>query len=202
MQNDSIGVILLAAGASTRLGKPKQLLHFQDVTLLRRSAKFALAASNRVIVTLGSRIGILKKEIEDLPVEIVENKDWETGMSGSIKIALKKLLADFDELKAVIVMVCDQPFVDESLLEKIITKFQETDSLIVACQYQNTLGVPALFHRQLFSELLALDAQTGAKRLIKKYHALAAAVQFPEGAFDIDTPDDYENLMYNFRNER
>ncbi len=199
MQTDSIGVILLAAGVSARLGEPKQLLRFRGETLLRRSAKIALAASNRVIVTLGARIGILRKEIEDLPVEIVENKNWETGMSSSIKVGLKKFLDDADKMKAIIVMVCDQPFVNENLLGKIITKFQETGSPIVACEYQNALGVPALFHRKLFPELLALDAQTGAKQLIKKYQAQTAAISFPEGAFDIDTPADYENLMENFK---
>lgn len=199
MPTDLIGVILLAAGASTRLGKPKQLLQFQGETLLRRSVKTALTVSNRVIVTLGSRIEILRKEIEDLPVEIVENKDWATGMSGSIKVGLKKFLDDADKVKAVIVMVCDQPFVNEKLLEKIITKFQETDSPIVACEYQNALGVPTLFHRKLFPELLALDAQTGAKQLIKKYRAQTAAISFPEGAFDVDTLADYKNLMENFK---
>jgi len=199
MQTDSIGVILLAAGVSARLGEPKQLLRFRGETLLRRSAKIALAASNRVIVTLGARIEILRKEIEDLPVVIVENKNWATGMSGSIKVGLKKFLDDADQLKAIIVMVCDQPFVNENLLEKIITKFQETGSPIVACEYQNALGVPALFCKNLFPELLALNAQTGAKQLIKKYHAQTAAISFPEGAFDIDTPADYANLMENFK---
>ena len=202
MPTDSIGVILLAAGASTRLGEPKQLLQFQGETLLRRQAKIALAASNRVIVTLGSQIEFTQKEVADLPVAIVENVNWENGMSGSIRVGLEKLLDDADQLEAVVVMVCDQPFVDENLLEKIVVKFQETDLLIVACAYQNTLGVPALFHRKLFPELLALDAQTGAKRLIKKYHAQATAIQFPEGAFDIDTSADYEKLMETFGSER
>ncbi len=163
MQTDTIGVILLAAGASVRLGKAKQLLQFRGETLLRRSAKNALAVSNRVVVTLGARSEILQKEIEDLPVQIAENKDWETGMSGSIKIGLEKLLADDDGLKAVILMVCDQPFVEEILLSEIIEKFEQTNSLIVACEYQETLGVPALFSAKLFPELLALDSQKGAK---------------------------------------
>ncbi len=199
MQPNTVGVILLAAGASIRLGEPKQLLKLQGETLLRRSAKTALSVSNRVVVTLGSQIEMLRTEIEDLPVEIVENNDWETGMSSSIKVGLKKFLDDPDELKAVIVMVCDQPLVNENLLEKIISKFQEIDAPIVACQYRNTLGVPALFHKNLFPELLALDSQTGAKRLIKKYHAQTAAISFSEGAFDVDTPADYENLLKNLK---
>ena len=194
MPTDSIGVILLAAGSSARLGKPKQLLKFQGETLLRHQTKIALGASASVTVTLGSRIEIVRKEVEDLPVEIVENEDWESGMSSSIRVGLKKLLDD-DRLKAAIVMVCDQPFVTKTLLEKIIAKFQETDSLIVACAYRNTFGVPALFHRRLFPELLALDAQAGAKHLIQKYAARAEAILFPEGAFDVDTPADYEKLI-------
>jgi len=195
MQADSVGIILLAAGASARLGKPKQLLNFRGETLLRRSAKVALAASARVVVTLGARIEILRTEVEDLPVEIVQNTGWESGMSGSIKVGLHQLLDDAVQPSAVIVMVCDQPFVTAGLLEKIIAKFHETGSLIVACAYQNTLGTPALFHQNLFPELLALDARTGAKRLIKKYRSATTAIAFPEGAFDVDTPGDYENLL-------
>ncbi len=199
MQIDSVGIILLAAGASARMGEPKQLLRFQGETLARRAAKIALAVSTRVVVTLGARIEITRIEVEDLPVEIAENVNWKAGMSGSIKVGLERLLSDSKELKAVILMVCDQPFVDEITLGKIIKTFGQTNPLIVACEYQNTLGVPALFHRKLFPELLALDAQTGAKRLIKKYHAQTAAISFPEGAFDVDTPADYENLMENFK---
>jgi molybdenum cofactor cytidylyltransferase len=181
------------------MGEPKQLLQFQDETLLRRSAKIALAVSNRVVVMLGFRIGILKKEILDLPVEAVENIEWETGMSGSIKIGLEKLLAeDSDKLKAVIIMACDQPLVDEKLLGELIENYENANSLIVASEYQNTLGVPALFSAQLFPELLTLDSQTGAKQLIKKYQAQAISISCPEGAFDIDTPADYDNLLKNF----
>lgn len=198
MKTNSIGIILLAAGASVRLGKPKQLLRFRGETLLRRSANIALAVSKNFVITLGANLKILRQEIENLPVQIAENKDWKEGMSGSIKIGLEKLADIGESINAVIIMVCDQPFVDENLLRKIIEKFEQTDALIVACEYQNTLGVPALFHRKLFPELLALDAQTGAKQLIKKYQSQLAVVPFPEGAFDIDTLADYENLTKNF----
>ena len=195
MQTDSIAVILLAAGASIRLGKPKQLLQFQGETLLRRSAKTALAVSNRVVVTLGANIEIMRKQIEDLSIQIAENNNWETGMSSSIRSGLEKLLADANEPEAVILMVCDQPFADDKLLEEIISAYKEKNSLIVACEYQNTLGVPALFDKTLFPELLALDSSAGAKQLIKKHRAQTAEISFPKGVFDIDTPKDYENLI-------
>lgn len=199
IKTDSTGIILLAAGESSRLGEPKQLLQFKGETLLRRTAKIALGVSKAVVVALGANIEMMSGEIADLPVQIAENKDWKTGMSGSIKIGLEKLLAHKTRIKSVIVLVCDQPFVDEKLLREIIKKFKETDALIVACEYQNTLGVPALFSAKLFPEIFALDAQTGAKQLIKKYNAQTAIVPFPEGAFDIDTPTDYENLKRDFK---
>jgi molybdenum cofactor cytidylyltransferase len=164
---DSIAVILLAAGASIRLGEPKQLLQVQGETLLRRSAKFALAVSSQIVVTLGSNVEKMRGEIEDLPVEVSENKDWKTGMSGSIKTGLEKLLADTNNLEAVIVMVCDQPLPMTRLLEKIISAYNETNSLIVACEYQNTLGVPR-FSRGLF-RLLSSRHSNGASHDNKKY---------------------------------
>ncbi|MCY7375292.1 MAG: nucleotidyltransferase family protein [Pyrinomonadaceae bacterium] len=198
MQTNLIGIILLAAGASRRLGTAKQLLEFQNQTLLRRSAEIALQVSGKVVVTLGAQSEMLRKEIVDLSVEIVENKDWEAGMGGSVKIGLEKLLATNRDLRGVIIMVCDQPFVNGDLLKKIVAKYEATNSPIVASQYENTLGVPALFSAKLFAELLALEHFQGAKQLIKKHLTETVSVSFPGGAFDIDTPRDYENLLKKF----
>ncbi|MDQ2747020.1 MAG: nucleotidyltransferase family protein [Acidobacteriota bacterium] len=198
MPSDSIGIILLAAGASVRLGAAKQLLEFQNQTLLRRSAEIAVQISVAVVVTLGARSELLRREIEDLPLAVVENEDWKQGMGGSAKIGLKKLLETNAELRGVIIMVCDQPFVSVDLLEKIIAEFDEMNAPIIACQYASTLGVPALFAAELFPELLALKPAHGAKHLIKKHLSKTVAVPFPEGAFDIDTAADYEKLLKNF----
>lgn len=198
MKFEQIGVILLAAGQSARLGKPKQLLHFQGESLLRRSVRAALAVSGQVVAVLGAKPEIIRAEIEDLPVSIAENSGWEKGMSGSIKCGLEKLLAAENKVEAVIVTVCDQPFADEILLSKIIAAFRETGCLIAACEYADTLGVPALFHKNIFPEILALEAAAGAKRLMSKHPGQTVAVSFPEGAIDIDTPNDYENLIRKF----
>ena len=199
MKSNLIGIILLAAGASSRLGEAKQLLEFQNQTLLRRSAETALQISANVVVTLGARSEIIRLEIEDLPLKIAENKSWETGMGGSIKIGLAKLIETRSNLKGVIIMVCDQPFADANLLEKLIAKRQETNALIVAAEYENTRGVPALFAAKMFPELLALESSDGAKTLLKKYRKQVISVPFPEGAFDIDTLADYEKLLENRR---
>lgn len=198
MKTNVIGTILLAAGASMRMGEPKQLLPFQGASLLRRQAQTALGASDAAVVVLGANAEIIKNEIADLPVQIAENADWQTGMSGSISCGLKTLLAGETKLEAVIITVCDQPLVDEHLLGKLVEKFRETAALIVACEYEATRGVPALFSRALFAELLALDETGGAKQIIKKYESQTAAVPFPGGAFDVDTKSDYEKLLRDF----
>ena len=198
MQSGLIGIILLAAGASARLGKAKQTLEFRNQTLLRRSAETALKVSAKVAVTLGARSAVVRKEIAGLSVLIAENKDWEAGMGGSVKIGLKKLLENNSDLRGVIIMVCDQPFVSIELLKKILAKYAETNAPIVACEYENTLGVPAFFSAKMFPELLALESSKGAKYLIEKHLAEAVSVLFPEGAFDIDTPEDYENLINKY----
>ncbi len=198
MKSGLTGIILLAAGASVRLGEAKQLLEFGNQTLLRRSAATALQISENVVITLGARSEIMRREIEDLPVKIAENKDWEAGMGGSVKIGLEKLIETDGNLEGVIIMVCDQPFVRADLLGKLISKYEETKALIVACEYENTLGVPAFFSAPIFPELLALEPSHGAKTLIKKHREQVISVEFPEGAFDIDTPEDYEKLIKNF----
>lgn len=198
MKSNLIGVIVLAAGASHRMGAAKQTLKFKGETLLRRSAETALQTSRYVVIALGARREILRREIEDLPVAITENKDWQSGMGGSLKISLAELLKSGENFGGVIVMVCDQPFVSVDLLGKISAEFEQTDSLIVACEYENTRGVPALFSEKLFAEMLSLESSDGAKKLIKKYASETAVVSFPEGAFDVDTPADYERLMKNF----
>lgn len=198
MESNLTGIVLLAAGASSRMGKAKQLLEFQAKSLLRCSTETALQISDAVVVTLGARSEILLAEIADLPVQIIENKDWETGMGSSIKAGLEKLLKENKSLKSAIILVCDQPFVNADLLQKIVAEFERTNASIVACEYENTLGVPALFSQEIFPELLALNSKHGAKFLIETHLSNVVRVPFPEGAFDVDTPEDYERLIENF----
>src|SRR6266852_5251622 len=104
-------------------------------------------------------------EIDGLPVEIVVNNDWQDGTSSSIKIGLNRLLADEPELTAVIFMLCDQPFVDRDTITALIEGYRTSKKPIVACEYENTPGVPALFAREVFAELMALEDDIGAKQV-------------------------------------
>lgn len=194
-KKSKIGLIILAAGASVRMGKPKQSLEFKGRTLLQRAVQTAYDSKCRpIVVVLGSRIDILKNEIKDFDVQIAENADWENGMSSSIKIGLEKVLEMNNQISGVVIMVCDQPFVSAELINRLIEGFEKTENLIIASQYAETLGVPALFGKQIFPRLLELDNSGGAKEIIRQFQNETIAVSFEKGNFDIDTPNDYLKL--------
>ena len=191
----SIAVIILAAGRSARLGSPKQLLSYRGKTLLQHTIDTALESqASPILVVLGSGKDAIKKELEQKQVFILENSSWESGMASSISCGITNLQELAPESKAVILMVCDQPFVNAKLLNNLITKHKDTRQSIVASSYANTLGTPALFHQSLFSELLVLEGESGAKSLIKKYSLQTGFVSFDQGSIDIDTRENYRNL--------
>ncbi len=193
---EKIGILILAAGASSRLGEAKQLLKFEGKTLLRRAALTALATETRLVtVVLGSNADVLKKEIEDLPLETIVAENWQEGMSRSIRAGLLQIIEAAPDLAAVIVLLCDQPLITSQTIKNLIEEYQNTKKQVVAAEYNQTLGVPALFAAEKFDDLLALQGDAGARSLIKKQAASELAkIAVPEAAFDVDTPDDYKKL--------
>lgn len=190
-----IGLIVLAAGSSSRLGTPKQLLKLKGETLLRRIAREALASECRpVVVVLGAEIENCTSQIKDFGVCIAENFEWKSGMGSSIKRGLEIILEINTSLDAVVLTVCDQPFVTKKVINDLIKTFRKTKALIVASAYQETLGVPSLFSKTLFPLLMDLKQSSGAKQIIRQFPAETQNISFPAGAIDIDTPQDAEKL--------
>ncbi|HEV8427808.1 MAG TPA: nucleotidyltransferase family protein [Pyrinomonadaceae bacterium] len=190
----NIGLIILAAGGSTRLGSPKQLLRYEGQTLIRRAVTAAVeSVCERVVVVIGSRAADVERELEGMAVSIVENPDWEKGMSSSIRAGLTEVL--HDETKAVLIMLCDQPLVTATVLDNLVETYHKTDMPIVASEYGATRGVPALFSKELFAELAALAGDEGARRVIARYPEMVATVAFADGVVDIDTRSDYERAV-------
>lgn len=191
-QPANIAIIVLAAGASTRLGQPKQLLQWKGKTLLTSICETALAIEKGgVIVVLGAHFEAIQPNIEHLPVQIVINKKWNEGMGSSIACGMAHLPPTVD---AVLLLLCDQPFVSQALLNRLVETWQLSSRPIVAAQYGDILGVPALFDHSCFEELSKLNGQQGAKTLIMANPQEVAAVPFPEGAIDLDTPEDWNCL--------
>lgn len=192
-ESPKIGLIILAAGSSSRMNSGlKQMLEFQGKTLLRRAAETALQSGFSTVAVLGANHRSLRAEIEDLPLKISVNKNWESGISSSIKNGLRAFSGE--KLDAVIITLCDQPLVTTEVLHKLRDAFIETRSPIAASEYENTVGVPALFAREIFAELEKLQADEGAKKFIKKNMSRTSLVAAPEAAFDVDTSQNFENL--------
>ena len=192
----AIGIVLLAAGGSTRLGSPKQLLQYEGRSLLRRAAETAAASSCRpIIVVLGAQAALCAQELHGLPVSAVENTDWAEGMGSSLRLGVKTLLAASPlPLDAVLVMLCDQPLLTVATLKALTAEYEATACRIVASEYGTILGVPALFDRSLFPPLLSLSRTQGAKQILHLHPDLIHKVAFAEGAVDIDTATDYARL--------
>jgi molybdenum cofactor cytidylyltransferase len=190
-----IGGIMLAAGGSTRLGRPKQFLEFEGKTLLRRAAE-AMCASvcDPVIAVLGAEYEKAEAEITDLPLAMRRNEEWESGMSSSIKIGLKELLLIEPEIDAVVITLCDQPFVNAEMIDRLGEKFAEAKSQMVAAEYDGVAGVPALFSNDIFDALFRLEGDKGARDLLRDPNASVETIEINEAAIDIDNPDDVDRL--------
>lgn len=188
------GIIILAAGLSSRLGKPKQNLIFNGQTLLQRAIQTALRLDcGPVIVVLGGNADLIEPTIKkNLKIDIVFNADWQNGMSSSICIAIQRLQKKYPKANSAILMLCDQPFVDEVVLQKLISAGKL--NAIVASGYNDTIGPPVFFDECYFEELLALSGNEGAKHLLLKYKETVINVPFEMGSVDIDTVEDFEKL--------
>lgn len=194
-QQKNTGIIILAAGGSTRLGKPKQLLIYKEKTLLNIVSDAALGTSLRpVVAVLGASSEEIRSAHQNRFIDYVVNPNWQLGMSSSIATGLTTLLNKEPSLENVIITVADQVFISSQLLEKLHTKQQVTGKGIIASTYSQTMGTPALFNKKYFQQLLALSGDSGAKSIFKLFPADIETVAFNKGAIDIDTASDYQNL--------
>jgi molybdenum cofactor cytidylyltransferase len=189
------GIILLAAGSSFRLGRPKQLIEIQGETLIQKAIDEAkMSQADFLVVVLGANADLIQTGFDYSSTPFIVNPDWQNGMSSSMQVGLRFLM-EKEEIDQVLLMLCDQPFVDASLLNKLINSKKTSGKGIVAAAYSNTLGVPALFDRRYFEELLQLNGSEGAKKVIFNHQAEVHALDFPLGAVDLDTEEDISQFL-------
>lgn len=194
------GIILLAAGASARMGTPKQLLPFRGSSLLRHLAEQAMqAACGPVLLVTGAYEDEIKKEVKDLPIDIITNHSWKEGMGSSIRSGILALQQSYAEAIAAMIMVTDQPYVTAPLIRTLLSAHETSGKPIAACRYDEGFGPPVLFSARYFPALMQLQGNTGAKSIVKQHADEVAWIDFSAGATDIDTPNDYRELL-NSRN--
>lgn len=190
----SIPILILAAGASTRMGgKTKQLLPWANTTLLGHAIRQATEVSKTVVVVLGAKSDMIEQQIPN-QVETIDNPDWEQGMGSSISAGIRHLSNLGKAMDGVLIMLGDQPFLDADYLQGLVKEFKKGKRFIVATSYGKRMGVPAIFKLDLVAELSGLDQDFGAKQIIEKYADQAKAMD-PEGKeIDIDTMETYHRL--------
>ncbi|HLM57503.1 MAG TPA: nucleotidyltransferase family protein [Pyrinomonadaceae bacterium] len=193
--SEGVGAVILAAGSSSRMGRPKQTLHYRGESLLRSAALAALGAGCRpVVVVTGAHAELSRRELDGLDVREVSNPLWETGMASSIRAGVEGLLGAAPAAAAAVLMLCDQPHVTAEVISGLLAAHRDTGSPVVACEYGGSFGVPALFARSLFDELARLEGAAGAKQVVKRHASEAHFLSFPKGEVDVDTPEDFSRL--------
>ncbi|MEI6860895.1 MAG: nucleotidyltransferase family protein [Verrucomicrobiota bacterium] len=185
------GVVLLAAGASVRMGSPKQLLEVGGQPLILRAVEAALAsAAWPVVVVLGAQAEKIRPWLARQPVLVTENPAWTEGMASSLRAGLETLRTFSRTLDGALVAVTDQPAFSAAVVARLVAAKRETGRGIAAAHYAGRLGVPVLFGREHFSALAALTGEEGARHFLAAHAGDTAAVELPGLALDLDTPED------------
>ena len=192
----SVAAIIVAAGASSRLGQPKQLLPVDGEPLLQRAMRCALeAGALPVFVVLGAYRERIEKAVPFGDATVIANVDWEEGLASSIRAGVKAAESSATGAAGVLLMTCDQPRVTAKHLQEMIEAFEaHAAAVMIASMYAGVRGTPAIFPRAMFADLLKLSGDKGAGGLLAKASLPVVEVQLEGGEVDIDRPEDLAEL--------
>ncbi|MEW7291755.1 nucleotidyltransferase family protein [Aquimarina sp. 2304DJ70-9] len=196
LQEPKIAQIILAAGASSRMGEPKQLLPWHGTTLIGHAIKEALQVeTSSVFVVLGAYYDLIYKEVCNFPVTILEHPNWKMGMGSSIRFGVKTATQDKLTFDAVLISLIDQPLIDAVHLEALISKYNANPESIVATDLGGRTGAPAIFPASCFDELSMLKSDYGARYIIEKHKDKTKVVTASGKGVDLDTKKEYQALV-------
>jgi molybdenum cofactor cytidylyltransferase len=193
----NIGVVILAAGESKRMGVPKQILPIFGVPMLKYLIDEVLdTEAHPVPVVVGANKTKIVPLLENIPIGIIDNPDWQTGMGSSIKMGLVGAYLITKGFDGLIFMTSDMPFVNAVIINKLIETAREfPNKTIIASKYGRTMGVPVLYKKERFEDILDMKPEHGAKQFFNKYPEEIISVDFDLGAVDLDTKEDYYNFL-------
>lgn len=196
MLSNKIAVIILAAGNSNRMGKIKQLLEWEDKTIIEKIIKLSLSLKTKdVFVVLGSNYKKIYDVINKYNITIIKNNSWENGIGSSISTGIKKVMGYYNSLDGILIILGDQPLISKKYLKKMIHVFFKKKPDIVSSKYKKSFGVPAIFSNSIFQSLTNLNKDFGAKKLME-IHLKSMIILKPdqEILYDIDTEKDYRDI--------
>lgn len=189
------GVMILAAGEASRMGKAKMLLPFNKTTILSHLIEEVVAVKPTIVqLVTGHYHDFIQKEIKSDQVYIVQNLDYQQGMSSSIRVGLTAMLNACSSIEFLIIVVSDQPFLNSSILLSLIYKQQQTKKGIIASSYNGIKGTPVLLSSAYFTHLYNLTGDKGARVILQQFPEDIATIEFERGELDIDTMEDYERF--------
>ncbi|GGW44277.1 nucleotidyltransferase family protein [Arenibacter certesii] len=192
----NIAVIIMAAGASSRMGTAKQLLPWGKSTLIENAIKNATDSdAKEVYVVLGARAEQLKNSIGLKEEAIIYNRDWQSGLGSSIAIATRFILEQTVKFDGILIMLADQPLIDATYLNQLITAFYEADENIITTKYDNGNGVPAIFGSSHYLELLQIKDDSGAKDIIRRHKNRLVSIDSKGKTADVDTYEEYLKML-------
>jgi molybdenum cofactor cytidylyltransferase len=187
-----IVAVILSAGESSRMGKPKALLPVGDDMFVEKIVSaFKKTEVAKILVVLGRHVDEIRPAIARLPVQIVVNTDYKRGQLSSLQTAIRFL--EGEDVEAILVHLVDHPFVNPELVDQMVQSFRASNALIVVPRYKGRRGHPVLFSRELFPELLAASLQVGAKEVVHAHRSETLEIETTEEGItiDIDTPEEY-----------
>ncbi len=195
-KQSKIAILILAAGDSSRMGSPKQLLKWKNSNLLNNTISKAIELNvKEIIVVLGANADMIIPEIDQSKVNILINKDWENGLGSSISAGVNHILQSNTSINGLLIMLADQPLIENDHYLKLIKDFSSGNKTIIATKYNDSKpGVPALFDKFYFKDLNDLNLDFGAKQLISRYSENVISIKNEQSRLDIDTPEQYQNL--------
>jgi molybdenum cofactor cytidylyltransferase len=199
----SIGIVILAAGGSGRMGKAKQTLQVETgKSMLRRTAEIALETSLRpVVVVVGANKKEVVPELDSLGVTIIDNSKWADGVSSSMTIGLAGLYMMHKGLTGAIVLTCDQPFVTTELIEYLVHRFEKSGKKAVMSKYGKKSGFPLLIGSSFFAEVTHLTGEEEVTKVLEKHVKEIDYVDFDKGSVDINTPEEYLHYIQSLSPE-
>lgn len=192
----NIGVIILAAGSSSRLGRPKQLVDFKQKSLLQHVIDTVEPFNfTPAVLILGAYADQIREAIDLKNVTVLENINWPEGVASSIRLGVSESIKLNESPESILFLLSDQPFVTTELIEELIQKHKNGIQRITACSYKENVGVPAIFQKAFFPQLLELKGDVGAKKIIARNSEQVESITFKDGSFDVDTLEDINNLL-------
>jgi len=188
-------ILIMAAGAATRMKTPKQLLVWGKTTLVENAITEAQNSfADSVHLVLGANAALIKKQIVQNELIYLENPNWNLGLGNSIAFGVREVLKEEEDLTSILIMLADQPLINSDYLNKLIKASGHHKKGIIASLYGEKTGVPALFSKDYFPALIQLTGEHGAKYILNNNTKDICSIKCKNLITDIDTPEDYQHL--------